>query len=952
MSVFDGSQLDIRPLGVGEEPERALFYVLDETRRSGKAAWKHGEPADGIAFLVNASGMLVTAAHVVWMADKFPGDFVQVSCILPSISILAAAQVLSVGWRGPEADRNGRMPKLPGREDLLDERADVVKEDIALLRIVPESIEVDLSRGGDKASVEDMVSGLRVMPLGVPGYKPLEGTIFTAWCVERHFKAPRMVLVNGRFRVHERAQHSAFQIEAPEIRPGFSGSPVWDATRRLAVGFVRSGASRRLAGAVRCTDARAIRRFAGVPMVWDADLKRVSVAANGLVTSFLGSRHEYSASGGTLFIEPRARGMRKHLDMGLSDTDSKGLPVLELLREELTANQMVCLCGGPGAGKSTALRRFAQRMLEDSLFIGGVPCIPLIFDARELPEAFDLDNVFGIATKRVGGASADEHLLTTALERNDASVVLLIDGLDETLEGRQVARLLAHCQGLLGGFTRVFRVLFTSRPDAQILSQPMVHTRPLTLVELLSFDSSQIEEYAEKRMSSEEVGGKFLTALRRVDWHQSASPLQLQMASTVFEIDGRLPARESDLAFEYVRLRVEQATRDFGLATTPKGIPLRWRKLYRPAVYKVLQALALVSLKAGSQTSDQIEESLKGLKGTLLFSAILARPKECLEFVFHDLISKVGLVSIERRADGDRLAWEHSTFIDVIAAEARLAIAGDDAAAVAGLVDRRDSSFSERFVLTQLSAMDRAGWEIQVAARVEQAMEAPFTDRKEGLFALRALAVGVRLPPNLRNRLVALLIRLALSPKSDVMLCQEVFSDAAGLPRARDILQRDELRADVIAAMRQRFWLRNPRRRGHAAPVIVSRGEASLLDLLQLWNEWLPVGLELAPPGSGAHPTSQLPGPSISAPMGWTVIRESAVVDRGGFEIVHRDSSVSTFEMPARSFLEGVAAMAQNLPPSLPPSHIVSLYLKGIAQSFDGDSARGEPPQQDRQRKP
>ena len=34
--------------------------------------------------------------------------------------------------------------------------------------------------------------------------------------------------------------------------------------------------------------------------------------------------------------------------------------------------------------------------------------------------------------------------------------------------------------------------------------------------------------------------------------------------------------------------------------------------------------------------------------------------------------------------------------------------------------------------------------------------------------------------------------------------------------------------------------------------------------------------------------------------------------------------------MPARLFLEGVAAMAQQLPRNLPPTHVVQLYLKAM----------------------
>lgn len=940
MTEVHASQFAFQALSVSDEPESTLFFVLDDLRATGGTTWGHGEPADGVAFVIGADGILATAAHVVWMSHKFPGDIVQVFCVSPNIPLRAKARVLSVGWRGPEPDSTGRMPNLPGRTDLLDERPDVVKEDIALLKLIPESILFDESRGGAASSVEALLSLVRVMPLGVPGYKPLEGAVFKTWCVERHFRAPRMVAVNGMFRVHERALHSAFQIEAPEIKPGFSGSPVWDSARRLAVGFVRSGASKRLRGAVRCTDARAIHQFADVPLAWDTDLDQVASTAIGLVTTFLGNRHEPVGAAIPVFVEPRARAMKVSVNMGLSDMGANGAPALEFIKNVMTEYPIACLCGGPGAGKSTVLRRIAYWMLKERSLVGRVPCIPLVFNARELPENFDLNALFALACRRESATTTNDSILANALDRNDVRVALLIDGLDE-IERHKVARLLAHCQGLLSGFSPVFRVLLTTRPDAQLVSRPMAPTRPLKLIELLAFDSAKIEEYAEQRMADQNESSKFLTALRRVEWHQTASPLQLQMASTVFEIEGRLPSRESDLVFEYVRLRVKQGVVELAANPDSKVVPKSWKATYRPQAFEILRALALVSLQKGPQTRAQVTDALKELRNTKPFATVVRRPEECVDFACRDLALRVGLVSIEHHGDGDRLAWEHATFIDALAAEARLAVAGEDPVAVAALVGRQESSFGDRFLLTQLCAMDRAGWEEQVAERIEQAMEAPLTDRKEGLFALRALAAGVRLPKDLRHRVVTLLIRMALSPNADDSLCAELFYESAGLPRARDILQRDELRTDVVAAMRKRFWLRNPRRRGHSAPVVVTRGEASLLDLLQLWNEWLPEGLELAHPESSERTAPLVPRPPNASALRDTGNLGSSVIDRGGFEVVHRDSTVSEFEMPARSFLEGVVAMAQNLPPTLPPSQVVSLYLKGLVQVFDKEAPSG-----------
>jgi len=84
-----------------------------------------------------------------------------------------------------------------------------------------------------------------------------------------------------------------------------------------------------------------------------------------------------------------------------------------------------------------------------------------------------------------------------------------------------------------------------------------------------------------------------------------------------------------------------------------------------------------------------------------------------------------------------------------------------------------------------------------------------------------------------------------------------------------------------------------------------------------------------SPPASAALPSCSLAssflqgqpserGEGKPAPM---------IVDRGGCSIRYRDGLATTIDLAARTFLEGVAAAAQQLPKNLPPSQVVSLYL-------------------------
>jgi hypothetical protein len=232
-----------------------------------------------------------------------------------------------------------------------------------------------------------------------------------------------------------------------------------------------------------------------------------------------------------------------------------------------------------------------------------------------------------------------------------------------------------------------------------------------------------------------------------------------------------------------------------------------------------------------------------------------------------------------------------------------------------------------RFILTLLSAMEAAGLHAAVAVRIERAMAAPFSDREESLLALRALAAGLQFTPALRYRLVAMLIRVVLAPKIDTVRCAELFTSLGSLPSARSIIQRPELRNDVRRAIWEHFRLRA---RGTGQPVRVSPNEAALLDLVEMWNEWINQGLVLTPRAQGATPPLAGPAPGRVAPGVVATPKQLQVLNRGGFSVIDAEGMSRQYEMPAGLFLEGVAKFAQQLP-RLPPAQIVQLYLRSIA---------------------
>jgi hypothetical protein len=927
---------DIKPLGPKEDPSLALFFLLDEKRATGTAPWEEGDLANGLAFVVHASGILATAAHVAWMDDRFPGDRVYVRCVASSAPFSGIATILEDGWRGPGREVSGMARRLA--KDLLDERPDVVREDVAFLRLEYDTFEFDDRGGNAPASPTTMVEQLRVLPLGAPGYRTLARTALEAWCVDRHFQAPRLLTAAGTFDLHETGLFSAFQIDAPLVTFGYSGSPVWDPARRLAVGFVRSETSRHQPGKTRCTDVRAIHAAGGIELVWDSQLQSMAEACKALAGSYFKRRHDAGIGGAEHFVEPAARVARLSGDLGLTDTGEDAHPALGFIEEAIAAGPITCLMGAPGAGKSTVLRTLAVRLAGQPFSASGRACIPLFVNAADLREKFTIDEAYLCAAGNPDGVSADSTAFSIALQRNDADVILLVDGLDEA-EPRTRMQLLANFQALLAGPNRVARIVLTSRFIHEAMVQPAFHRYRVTHLELMAFDANRISQFALGSIGKEK-GALFLAALGNVNWQDTASPLQLQMALGLFAVDLALPRRESDLLFDYLGARVQHALAEEAKAPSP-GCAGFAGALSLAGSMQVLQALALACYQ-GDMLHDTAAAVLE--RFTPVFSRMEPGARVIDAAAVHAwirdvLAPKVGLVAIGAGARGERYQWEHATLIEVLAAQAKLALAGGDTEQVAALVGPLALATDDRFILSQICVLDRAGWHQVVAKRIEQALESPVTQKKEGMFALRALAAGVELPQMLRRRLVVLLIRLALSPKAEQMTCAEVF--LPNLPKARDILRRLDLRDDVLAALWQRFHPRNPKRRGKMEPLVVMRGEAIVLDLLDLWNHWIHQGLELARPGEAGDRRTLGPRPVRMPvrPAGPTDLVPTTL-ERGGFQVMHRDSTFTQVEMPAEAFLEGIVAMARALPPHLPPSQVVDLYLKGMAEVVESDSWR------------
>ena len=450
-------------LGTEETPDKCLFFILGPGRFGGSGTWKEDSPADGLAFLVKGNGILATAAHVLWKNGLGPGD--EVGVFGADIPLRARANILEAGWRGPRPDSSGTVTRHPTFSGLADERPAILLEDCALLQVDRKSVCFDDARGRGFMPQDELISQLRVMPVGVPGYRPGSSAALMAWWVLKSFGAPRLLSKPATFLCPEPSLHCAFSAQAPGVTHGFSGSPLWDPARHLAVGFVREGISDLMAGDVLGTDGRALRIHGGIPLAFDSHLNAVASACQYLIDNFSSLRHVETTStrGGEVFIEPLAGLVGSHGAFEADIARSAAEPAMALLVRMVTAHRLTCVCSGAGTGKSTLVREFARRLADRPHYLGGERRVfPLVFDARELgTDSFGLDTLFGIARKRMSALLPSESELAESLEVNGVGVFLVIDGLDE-IEKSRVPRLLSHCLELCLGSSPVLGVITTT----------------------------------------------------------------------------------------------------------------------------------------------------------------------------------------------------------------------------------------------------------------------------------------------------------------------------------------------------------------------------------------------------------------------------------------------------------------------------------------------------------
>lgn len=846
------------------------------------------ESATGMAFLITQQGVLATCRHVVDALGLLPGDQVRLYGLSSQMPVTVEALVLAagsagVGWELPAAQR--RHPVYKG---IVDMRDDVLGEDLALLAIIPGTARAHVICEGETPQRDArgrvmpldrpehwLRSRARVLPAGPPGYSA-PGRQLLSWRGVWVEGAPVMELAKSTFQGLAHSRHRLVHVRSDEIFPGFSGAPLWDERRRLVVAMVRQHLA---AGTteIGATDVRALDVCPGFVLSADRQLRQALAFAAAELEASMPQRHSallgWAAVEG--FVEPQLRAARDGDPLTQGDGEDS-VQALQLLDAYVRQGAGVILTGQAGSGKSTLLQVFCRNMLETNVIVAGQRLVPFIVHASAFVSArFDLRQLLESASARLGVGHTDAPTFITAMLENDARIVLLLDGLDEVKLADQnqiLARLSLQAQGVARRNERpmdrlVHSALIMSRPSGAIKPKKGVTAGGYHVFEVRPFDAPRIQALAALLYSDQQKQSDFLGELQRLRWYSNgASPIQIRIAAGILAFGGQLPDRPSDLVANVIKQMFDAAEAERGPGA---GLALNRDEII------------------GYLAREELRESWSLNRQNLLdhFTEVSSQPgspqwmsdsKTLLTFIFEELPGRAPVLAID---ESQQLQWLHRSFVETLAAQWEVRSCADDRALMAKVEQTMQySGEGHLFALALLAAMVRDERMTAVQKIISCCLQRPVQGARAQLLALRALADGIDADGVMRLPQVKLLIRIILTAQNESMRCQDIFSTDE-LPEPWEILERPELRADVLAALEARFATR--RSRLGAKPLRVLDAEARILDRLQLWSSFR--NLASGPQASISPSTMGLPvgisGPGIDGYTRLELRRADGAVD-------------------------------------------------------------------------
>lgn len=268
------------------------------------------------------------------------------------------------------------------------------------------------------------------------------------------------------------------------------------------------------------------------------------------------------------------------------------ITIIDVYREAWNA----ALLGGPGAGKTTSLKRIAQVALDErDEATGGVPILVRLRDlSSQQPLAPFLLSEIGVSVWSNEKTEAEvekwrTRTLVSILERINA--ILLLDGLDEVDPSCRLD--VEDDIAAIIGKSEHLRVIVTCRTAEYQLAIPRL--QPYTIQPL---SPSQVAAFAQ-RWLGEEKAPAFIGAVEDAPYAGTeVVPLTLAHYCALYERYGELPEKPLDVYEQIVSLFIEDWDRQRGLTRRSQYTDFPPRKKER-----FLQAMAYQLTTRGARGS-------------------------------------------------------------------------------------------------------------------------------------------------------------------------------------------------------------------------------------------------------------------------------------------------------------------------------------------------------------
>jgi len=930
-----------------QDPLAGIFFLQDKSdvvTRNAIAQSRGPVVATGMGFLLSQEGLVATCTHVIVAMGAKPGDKVTLHSAIVPVSL--EATVLPDRWVGPEPGPRG-YPEYDFYPGLMDKGLDAYREDVALLQLDLSAGVTRWHTGGDYGVLHGQakpvrrfdVSGeplaavyeyVRVLPLAAPGYRQQTNTCLAAWMTEWRVCQFELHPAHCAFIACERGrtQYNAVLLSGPDIRPGFSGSPLWDTNRERVVGMVRRKAGQSMPNYARATDARFLAKCAGIRLCVDSKFDQFYTKLHAGAAAPPDTDFAAEGQGAdTPFVEPRLSLFRPE-DPLAQENRHEAVGAKSLIPDVIAASTMSLLVGRAGSGKTTLLYRIAQWCIDEHWEVGNRPLVPVVIKATDLVGL--KETLLGLLARlrTRNGLNLDEISILESLEQNDAAVLLLVDGLDEVRSEYQKFAMQRLAEFIRPSGKRaaandadasrlVHHIIATSRPAAAHQVDAQGRTRHgYQMFELELFDRWQVNDLAAAYFPEQETSDAFLAALNQVGWYrEKPTPLQVRLAADLYRETRALPRHARSLTSQIVDLRIAKCAMTRTLLDDGPAVYL---DVYCKEVGWMLEFLASCGAMGDEVTLNGVGEQLRRLYNEGGTPAWLTDPVGVLAFIRREAARRTGLFWFHG-SDAESpptLHWFHLTIRELLLARwyrrhlplQRDALRQCFRARIGDEVELHLLSIFEAERHYDLVAMVLREWTTDFD-------DSSFRPSKKAMYALGA---GIDAGGTMRTALVRKLLHIILCEFDRSYLCRQVYSDQS-LPNLLTLVKSPELRHDIVNAFSARFQLRRSRNSLHGSRPVVrpTEREARLMDEADLWAT-LSVQYELHDPrpDKAMAPTA-IAVPAPAAPD-MQHIRHGRESDMPGnaTTVIMRESDViaHTIHFDSRHFIEKLTAAARALP--------------------------------------